>query len=231
MTTALITGSNRGIGLEFARQFIATGCDVIATCRTPIEAERLAAEAKAANGRIEIHQLDAASRDSIVALAARLKGRPIDYLISNAAISGNKFGPVEELDEATWINVFRTNTMGPTYLAGAFADNVAASERRIMAFVSTRQAIIKDNIKGRYYMYRSSKTALNACVKNLSLDYTDKGITCIAFHPGFVRTDMGGPSGAIDVNTSVTALMKLLLNAGPAQNGKFFEYTGIELSW
>ena len=161
----------------------------------------------------------------------RLRGRAIDYLISNAAISGNKTGFATELDEAQWIEVFRTNTMGPTYLAGAFADSVAASERRVMAFVSTRQAIIKDNVKGRYYMYRSSKTALNACIKNLSIDYADKGVACIAFHPGFVRTDMGGPGGAIDAVTSVTGLMKILLSVDSADNGKFYEYTGIDLPW
>ena len=231
MATALITGANRGLGLEFTRQFVGAKCHVIATCRTPDKADKLQAEAQSAPGRIEIQQLDAASRDSIVQLADKLKGRPIDYLISNAAISGNKFGPVNELDEATWIEVFRTNTMGPTYLAGAFADNVAASERRIMAFMSTRQAIIKDNVKGRYYMYRSSKTALNACIKNLAIDYGEKGIACLAFHPGFVRTDMGGPGGAIDADASVTGLMKLLLSAGPGHNGRFFEYTGIELNW
>ena len=231
MTTALITGANRGLGLEFTRQFLAAGSNIIATCRNPGEAAKLKELAGTAPGKIDIHQCDAASRDSIFQLAEKLKGRPVDYLISNAAISGNKTGAATELDEKVWLDVFRTNTMGPTYLAGAFADAVAVSERRIMAFISTRQAIIKDNVRGRYYMYRSSKTALNACIKNLAIDYADKGIACIAFHPGFVRTDMGGPGGAIEADTSVTGLMKILLSAGPTQNGMFYEYTGIELPW
>ena len=231
MTTALITGSGRGLGLEFVRQFVAAGCHVIATCRNPEAATKLHAEAEAAPGKIEIHRLDAASQESIRHLAKQLKGRPIDFLVSNAAISGNKTGAANELDEKTWIDVFRANVMGPTFLAGEFADNVAASERRVMAFISTRQAIIKDNVRGRYYMYRSSKTALNACVKNLAIDYGPRGIACIAFHPGFVRTDMGGPNGAIDAPTSVTGLMKLLEAARPEHNGRFFEYTGIELDW
>ena len=231
MTTALITGSGRGLGLEFVRQFAAAGCDVIATCREPNNAAKLHAEAEASLGRIEIHRLDAARRDSIKELAAQLKGRPIDYLVSNAAISGNKTGAAHELDESIWMDVFRANVMGPTFLAAEFADNVAVSERRIMAFISTRQAIIKDNVRGRYYMYRSSKTALNACVKNLAIDYGPRGVACMAFHPGFVRTDMGGPNGAIDAPTSVTGLMKLLQAAQPDHNGRFFEYTGIELHW
>jgi NAD(P)-dependent dehydrogenase (short-subunit alcohol dehydrogenase family) len=231
MTTALITGANRGLGLEFARQFLAAGSNVIATCRNPDDAAALKDLAGSASAKVEVHQLDVSSRDSIFRLADKLKGRPIDFLISNAAISGNKTGAATELDEKTWLDVFRTNTMGPTYLAGAFADSVAASERRVMVFISTRQAIIKDNVKGRYYMYRSSKSALNACIKNLSIDYADKRIACIAVHPGFVRTDMGGPGGAIDANTSVTGLMKIILSAGPSQNGMFYEYTGIELPW
>jgi NAD(P)-dependent dehydrogenase (short-subunit alcohol dehydrogenase family) len=231
MTTALITGSSRGLGLEFVRQFATAGCHVIATCRNPESATKLRAEAEAAPSQIEIHRLDAASQESIRELARQMKGRPIDFLVSNAAISGNKTGAANELDEQTWIEVFRANTMGPTFLAGEFADCVAASERRVMAFISTRQAIIKDNVRGRYYMYRSSKTALNACVKNLAIDYGPRGIACMAFHPGFVRTDMGGPNGAIDAPTSVTGLMKLLQAARPEHNGRFFEYTGIELDW
>ncbi len=143
--------------------------------------------------RSRLHRLDAANQESIKELAKQMKGRPIDFLVSNAAISGNKTGAAHELDEKTWIDVFRANTMGPTFLAGEFAECVAASERRVMAFISTRQAIIKDNVRGRYYMYRSSKTALNACVKNLAIDYGPRGVACMAFHPGFVRTDMGGP--------------------------------------
>ena len=129
------------------------------------------------------------------------------------------------------MDVFRANVMGPTFLAGEFADNVAASERRVMAFISTRQAIIKDNVRGRYYMYRSSKTALNACIKNLAIDYGPRGVACMAFHPGFVRHRHGRPNGAIDAPTSVTGLMKLLQAAQPDHNGRFFEYTGIELHW
>jgi len=231
MTTALITGSNRGLGLEFARQFIAARCNVIATCRKPNEATKLRELSDASPGKIEIHRLDAASFDSIRQLAAEMNGRPIDYLISNAAISGNKTAPANELSETLWMDVLRANVMGPTFLAGQLADCVAASERRIMAFMTTRQAIIKDNVRGRYYMYRSSKTALNACIKNLAIDYGPRGVACIGYHPGFVQTDMGGPNGAIDARTSVTGLMRLLQTARPEHNGRFFEYTGIELDW
>ena len=231
MPTALITGASRGIGLELTVQLARAGCAVIATCRQPETATALVAAARALPRQIEVHPLDAGDRAVIEALAKRLAGRPIDYLVANAAISPNKKAALGDVDEAEWLEVFRTNAIGPAYLANAFVDAVAASERKVMAFVSTRMTVLRENRAGSYYMYRSSKGALNQVVRNLSLDYGPRGVTVIALHPGFVRTDMGGPSAAIDAERSVTGLVDVIAGATPAANGRFFDHTGVELNW
>lgn len=231
MPTALITGANRGLGLEFARQFAAAGCDVIATCRTPEKAEELNALAASADGKIEIDALDASDRAAIKALAAKLSPRSIDYLIANAAISPNKQAALADIDETEWLDVLRTNTLGPAYLAAAFADAVAASEKRVMAFISTRMTVLKENTSGSYYMYRSSKGALNQVIRNLSLELGPRGVAVIALHPGFVRTDMGGPRGAIDAPESVSGLLATLMKATAADNGRFVDHKGQDINW
>lgn len=231
MPTALVTGANRGLGLEFVRQFVRNGCHVIATCRNPDEADALQSEAKNSGGKIEVHQLDASDRNAILALAKKLAGRPIDYLVANAAISPNKQAPISDIDEAQWLEVFRTNTLGPAYLASAFAPLIAASERKVLAFISTRMTALKENTAGSYYMYRSSKGALNQVIRNLSIELAGQGVTVLALHPGFVRTDMGGPRGAIDAPESVAGMMSLLTKADQSKNGRFFDYKSEELNW
>lgn len=229
METALITGANRGLGLEFARQFAGSGHRVIATCRNPQAATELRALAESA-GNVEIHALDTSRKQDIFSLAARLQCS-IDHLVANAAISPNKMAALAEIDEKEWLDVFRTNTLGPAYLAAAFAPAVTASERRVMAFVSTRMTVLNENVAGGYYMYRSSKGALNQVIRNLSIELGPKGVAVMALHPGFVRTDMGGARGAIDAEESVSGLMKVLLAAGPADNGCFRDWTGQDIGW
>lgn len=229
MATALITGANRGLGLEFARQYAHGGHRVIATCRNPDAAAELSALA-ASTGAIEIHELDTARKHAIFDLAERLL-EPVDYLIANAAISPNKFAPVADIDEQEWLDVFRTNTLGPAYLAAAFAPAVAASDKRVMAFITTRMTVLGENTAGGYYMYRSSKGALNQVIRNLSIEWGPKGVAVVALHPGFVRTDMGGARGAIDAQESVSGLLKVLYAATPQDNGCFRDWTGQDIKW
>lgn len=231
MPTALITGSSRGLGLEFVRQFAGAGCDVIATCKTPAAATALQQEAAASGGKITVHQLDAANRTAIFDLAKRLEGRPIDYLVANAAISPNKRIPLAEVDEAEWLEVFRTNTLGPSYLAAAFAPAVAASGRRVMAFISTRMTVLPENVAGSYYMYRSSKGALNQVIRNLSIELGPQGVSVVALHPGFVRTDMGGERAAIEPAASVAGLLKVLFHADATSNGRLYDWNGQHVNW
>ena len=184
MPTALVTGSNRGIGFELVGQLAGQGWTVIATCRNPAAADKLRELAAKAQGRIEVLPLDAADHKSIKALVASLNGRPIDLLMCNAGIAGpkpplvtGKEGErIQDYDDETWFEVFRTNLLGPVRIAGYLADNVAASERKLMGFVTTRMANIEENSNGAFYMYRASKGALNTAIKNLSLELGKNGV-------------------------------------------------------
>ena len=238
MPTALVTGSNRGIGFELVRQLADQGWTVIATCRNPAGADKLNAIAAKAAGRVEILPLDVTSRDSVRRLAAGLGGRPIDLLMCNAGISGpkpplvsGKEGErIQDFDDATWFEVFRTNLLGPVRIVGYLADNVATSERKLIGFVTTRMANIEENKDGAFYMYRASKGALNTAIKNLSLELGKRGVTCVGLHPGWVRTDFA-PAGPVEAETSAGGLLKVMLNAAAGDNGRFIAYTGERVPW
>ncbi len=221
MPTVLITGASRGIGREFARQYEAGGWRVIATCRDPSKFDQEG----------EVYPLDVADPDSVAALHKELSGENIDLLINNAGIYGPRGLEFGGLDYDAWEEVLRTNVMGPMRVAEAFAHHLAQSEKKKMVFISSKVGSIADNKSGGSYIYRSSKTALNMAVRSLSLDLSDKGVICLLLHPGWVRTDMGGPSGLIDVATSVAGMRDVIDRAGMAESGRFFNYDGSELPW
>lgn len=227
MPTVLITGASRGIGREFARQYAAEGWRVIATCRDPAAGDL--------DG--EVHRLDVTDAASVAALRDAMSGEAIDLLINNAGIYGPRDSTLGRIDYDAWEKVLRTNVLAPIRVAEALADAVARSARRRMAFVSSRMGSIADNdprrgyAAGGEYIYRSSKTALNMAVKSLSIDPAGKGITCLLFHPGWVRTDMGGPSATIDAKTSVAGMRAVIEGATAADNGRFFNYDGTEIAW
>ncbi len=224
MPSVLITGANRGIGLEFARQYKADGWDVIATCRHPGQADEL----KGLN--VEIHALDVADFTAITALGQRLAGRAIDVLINNAGLYGGKqsFGAV---DADEWAQVLRTNTMAPLKMAEAFVEHLCAGQRRVIASITSKMGSIDDNTSGGVYVYRSSKAALNAVNKSLAHDLQPRGITCIVLHPGWVRTAMGGPGALITAQQSVSGMRRIIAGATQAHSGRFFAYDGAEVPW
>ena len=217
MPTVLITGANRGIGLEFARTFAADGWTVHACCRQPDKAAAL----KALAGDVAVHRLDVTDGLQVAGLARELADRPIDLLLNNAGIYGPRTG-FGETDYDEWAPVFRVNTMAPLRMAERFVAQVARSERRLIANVSSKMGSIGDNSRGGNYIYRSSKAALNMVVKSLSADLAGRGIAVVAFHPGWVQTDMGGPEAAITVAESVAGMRAVIERLGPADNGKFF---------
>jgi NAD(P)-dependent dehydrogenase (short-subunit alcohol dehydrogenase family) len=221
MPTVLITGASRGIGREFARQYEAGGWRVIATCRDPSKYDLEG----------EVYRLDVTDPDSVAALHRELSGEAIDLLINNAGIYGSRGLEFGSLDYGAWEEVLRTNVLGPMRIAEAFADQVAASEKKKMVFISSKVGSIADNSSGGSYIYRSSKTALNMAVKSLSLDLSGKGIICVLLHPGWVQTDMGGASALIDVATSVAGMRAVIDRADTADSGRFFNYDGSELPW
>ena len=164
-------------------------------------------------------------------LSRQLNDRPIDILLSNAGIYGPRGVAFGNVEAETWRQVLEVNTIAPMMLAQAFVEQVGASERKLMAVVSSKVGSIADNGSGGGYLYRSSKTAVNQVVKSLSIDLAERGISAISLHPGWVLTDMGGPNAEIDTVESVAGLATILQAAGPLQNGHFIEYNGNPIPW
>jgi NAD(P)-dependent dehydrogenase (short-subunit alcohol dehydrogenase family) len=227
MPTVLVTGANRGLGLEFAKQYAAAGWRVHATCRDPGAAAAL----KGVAGDVRIHRLDVTSADQVRDLAAALAGEPVDLLVNNAGIAAHAKTSLGDMDYALWEVMMRVNVFGPLRVAEALVANVAASQRRIMLFVSSRAGSIADNLSGGRYIYRSSKAALNMVVKSLAIDLIPKRVICCAVHPGWARTDMGTAAAPVAVGDSVAALRALVDRLEPHHNGRFINYDGQELRW
>lgn len=227
MPNILITGANRGLGLAFAQQYARDGWRVYATCRAPDAATDLAA---LAGPSFSIHALDVASQVSIDALRVELADVSLDVLLNNAGFLGPGPHGLNETNDDEWIQEFRVNTLAPLRMAEAFMCNVVASERKQILNISS---ILASNEKasGGYYPYRATKAGLNAVMKNLSIDVADQGITVALFHPGWVRTDMGGPDGDVSADESAAALRAIFENLTPADAGKYINYTGEDLPW
>ena len=185
MTTIMITGASRGLGLEFARQFYNEECRVIATCRSPKDANELNAI-----GDIDVHALDVTDDKSVTTLADKLRGENIDILINNAGVIGQRDG-FGRIDYDIWAETMDTNVFGPMRVAEAFRDNVMNSYKKQMIFITSRMGSITEAVPNAY-VYRSSKAALNMAVKCLSAELGEQGLIAVLFHPGHVQTDMGG---------------------------------------
>jgi NAD(P)-dependent dehydrogenase (short-subunit alcohol dehydrogenase family) len=224
--TVLITGANRGLGLEFSRQYAADGWRVIACCRTPGNAPEL----KKLGGKIEVRALDVASQESIRHLAKALAGTPIDVLINNAGIHGDR-RPFGETDVALWKRIFEVNTIAPIQVLAALLDNVIASAQKKVANISSKVGSIGDGPSGGSYAYRTSKTALNMAMVNAAHELRNHGITILLLHPGWVQTDMGGPSAPVTIEQSITGMRRVIDKATQAETGHFYDYTGRQLPW
>jgi NAD(P)-dependent dehydrogenase (short-subunit alcohol dehydrogenase family) len=229
-STLLITGANRGIGLELTGQFAEDGWQVIACCRNPAEAAELQALSRT-HPAIEIHALDVTDYEQMAALANQLADRAIDVLLSNAGIYGSKGVGFGGVDAREWRQVLEVNTIAPLMLVQAFVEQVAASEQKLVAVISSKVGSIADNSSGGSYVYRSSKTAVNQVVKCLSIDLAERGIAAISLHPGWVQTEMGGPNAEISTDESVSGLKDILQSAGAAQSGQFIEFNGDHIPW
>lgn len=227
MPHALITGANRGLGLEHTKQLLSRGWTITAAVRDPGAASALKA-LDPADGRLRIEAYDAADPGSAAALKARVSG-PIDIVFANAGMM-HRDGFGSGASEA-FINSMRVNALAPLALAEAFADQVAASQMKVIALQSSRMGSIADNDSGGMYAYRASKAALNAVGKSLSNDLKAKGVVVLVLHPGWVKTDMGGPGGNLTVTESVEAQLDLIARANPAMSGRFFHSNGQDLPW
>jgi NAD(P)-dependent dehydrogenase (short-subunit alcohol dehydrogenase family) len=233
MKQLLITGANRGIGLEFTQQYLADGWHVYATYRTNSAAasqHSSSALAALACDQLTLLPLDVTEDASISTLQEQLSGIELDLIINNAGIFGPREQSLGTVSRQQWLEVLNVNSVAPLMLAQALHSNLIA-KRGTFAVMSSRMGSIDDNGGGALYLYRSSKTAVNMVVKSLSIDLKDQGINVIALHPGWVRTDMGGPNGSIDTQTSVNGLRQVLDHITPADSGRFINYDGTSIAW
>ena len=227
MDTVMITGANRGIGLELARQYASDGWRVIATCRNPAGAGDLAA----IEGEIEVYSLDVADDSQVESLVKELKGTAVDVLINNAGIGGAGNVDINNLDYEEWLNVFRVNTLSPIRVSVAFLPNVAASKLKRIVTVSSGAGSLTSNISVGTYAYNSSKTAVNAVMRRLSSDLQEQGIVVAILNPGWVKTDMGGPNAKISATESISGMRKVIEKLTLKSTGRFLNYDGGEIPW
>ena len=224
----LITGANRGIGLEFAKQYAADGWNVLACCRAPQSAVALQALAKM-HSNVEIFALDVANFKQIDALASQLKDHAIDVLINNAGVySSNSFGDTNYDD---WAESFKINTMASLKMAEAFVQHITRGQLKKIVTLTSKMGSIDDNTSGESYIYRTSKTAVNMVMKSLSIDLKPYGISVATLHPGWVQTDMGGSNALIGAQTSVAGLRKVIENLNLNTTGQFVAYDGKAINW
>lgn len=218
MTTWLVTGSNRGIGLELCTQLHARGDSVIAACRTT-SPELDAVGCRVIDG-IDLSQIDAGAT-----LASAIGDTPIDVLVNNAGIL--RHDSLEDLEGAR--EQFEVNTLGPLRITSALISRMRDGSK--IGFVSSRAGSIGDKPSGGMYGYRMSKTALNMAVANLAHELAPRGIHVIALHPGFIRTEMTGGAGNEDPSQAATGLIARLDELDASRSGRFFHAHGEEIPW
>ena len=224
MSTVLIVGASRGIGREFARQYAADGARVIATHRKPDDAAPLRAlGAKSV-------ALDVTDPAAIAQLGEQLRNEHLDVVVLNAGVYGPRTAGIAAPDAAVFDQVMHTNVRAPMLLIAALAAPLAAARGKL-ALISSRMGSTALMASTSGWLYRASKAAANSALRVASLELGPRGVVCMAFHPGWVRTDMGGAEADIDVATSVTGLRRVITAANDSHNGKFLNYTGEQFDW
>ncbi|MCL6416221.1 SDR family oxidoreductase [Aestuariirhabdus sp. Z084] len=230
MASVMITGCNRGLGLEMTRQYLADGWMVYASCRDVSNCTELD-DLAATSPNLKVFELDISSNESIDRLVAQLGDQPLDLLVQNAGVYGPTPGNLQQVSADTWMETLRINTVAPLMLVQRLLVNLDRGENPAIAILSSKMGSISDNGSGGSYVYRSTKAALNAVGKSLSLDLKAQGIRVLMMHPGWVRTDMGGPNGLIDVHTSVTGMRHVIAASTLKESGGFFNYDGSPIPW
>ena len=231
MKTVLISGANRGLGLEFCRQYAKARWRVLACCRQPKQAcelQQLAVQ----HQNVQIYSLDVTDFSQIDCLSIQLSKETIDVLINNAGIFGDKaeqgFG---KLDYQAWTQVLTVNVQAPMKMAEAFFNQVQRSEMKLIVVISSLMGSIADNGSGGTILYRSSKAALNAAMRSLAIELKSLLIGVLIFHPGWVRTDMGGANGLIDAPESINGMRAEIEQFSLEKTGQFIKYDGSAMPW
>jgi NAD(P)-dependent dehydrogenase (short-subunit alcohol dehydrogenase family) len=242
MPVLLITGANRGLGLEFVRQFLGDGWDVIATCRDPNKADELTALGREHGDKLIVDTMDVNEDQSVYGLADKLDGRQVDLLINNAgmvdkeaygsgAYEGHDDPDLKNYDFDQWLDVIKTNLMSPARVTAAFRPHLERGTNPIVVMVgSTLSSVALTTDPGRY-SYRTSKAALNSLMRGMGAWLKTRGITCLTISPGWTRTEMGGPKAKNSVEQSVIGVRKVIAGITPKDAGKFYDYDGSEIPW
>jgi NAD(P)-dependent dehydrogenase (short-subunit alcohol dehydrogenase family) len=222
LPTIVVTGAGRGLGLELARQYAQDGWRVIGTVRNSAPA---LTEAGA-----ETLTVDVTNTAEVKDLSLKLKGVPIDVLFCNAGIIGKRGMALGSFDYAEWEKVLRVNLLGAAAVIEALIDNVAASERKTVAVMSSRLGSIAET-SGMTLPYSTSKAALNLLAAALAATLAPRGVIVAALSPGWVKTDMGGESAPLTPQASVRGLRKVLAGLRREDSGKFFSHDGSSIPW
>ena len=224
MTTVLVIGASRGLGREFVRQYAVEGAHAIGTARSPAG---LAAVREAGGQPLPLDVVDAGGVNGLPGL---LGHRGFAVVVVIGGVSGPRAGALTAPGDTDFDLVMRTNVRAPMQLVSALAPVLTASRARL-AVVSSRMGSLSLMSSSAGWLYRASKAALNSALKSASLELGPRGVICVAFHPGWVRTDMGGAGADIDAATSVGGMRRVLASANDSHNGKFLNYCGEQLSW
>ncbi len=240
MTTIFITGANRGIGLEFTRQYALDGGQVIACCRQPSQSTALQALAEKYRS-IRIEALDVGDDQAISALAKKLEDTAIDILINNAGIFSGRATPVPPgnddqyqkfgaIDSNAWNKVLRINSIAPIMVTEAFMPHILRGKDRKVIMISSGMGSI-EAIGAGAIAYRTSKAALNAGMRNIANALEEQKIIVVSFHPGWVKTDMGGKGAQLEPDVSVKGMREVIAQLSIKQSSLFLDYRGKVLPW
>lgn len=222
--TVLITGANRGIGLELARQYAADGWQVIGTARKPDAATELHAL------DVKVLQLDVTDQKSVQRMATSLANQSIDVLINNAGILP-MVRSIADIEFDEFDNVMAVNTVGPMRVTQALLPNLRAGKIRKIINITSELGSIAGNSSGSFYGYRESKAALNMFTKSLAAELRPEGFTCMVLHPGWVQTDMGGRNAPLSVEVSASGIRNVIATTGANKSGTFWNYRGERMDW
>lgn len=228
MPTMLVTGANRGIGFEFVRQYAAEGWTVHAGVRNPAASSALQALGLE---RLTIHPLDVDNRDQIKALAAKLKGEPIDLLINNAGLWAGDDEKYGRFSDEQWMAQFTTHVFGTMAMCEAFVDNVGASDNKLMINISSGNGSLGWAIGVGDYPYDTTKAALNMVGRLLAVRLKDRGITVVSMTPGNVATDMSGPGADLTPEESIDCMRRVIAGLDQSHSGAFMRYNGDIAPW
>lgn len=228
MQTALITGANRGIGLHLVKQFLQAGWQVVAACRKPDSASALAA---LACPQLQVLPLDVTDARSVLALVAALDGRALDVLVNNAGIMGPAQQGVRDMDYDGFLQTLAVNSVAPLRVSAALLPNLKLTKRPRIVTVSSQMGSFELDMGPGHIAYSASKSAVSKVMQLMAKELASEGVIVCPVHPGWVRTDMGGPNAQLDPADSAAGLFTLIDGLQLQHSGRFWTWEGHEHAW